>query len=152
MHTERLAGMPEGHARRACPEGAQKGPRRCHGGCRLPGSACNVGRVPFPPPQNPPNLFSPTIIPEEAAGRQGVLEGGGSEEGSPHTKNPPNFFHPKLSPKRQQAGDAAMGCGRGGKEGLPSWGPAHECVFILNGNAVFFMFLIYNSCIRSVYF
>ena len=118
--------MPEGRARGACPEEALKGPRRGYGSRRPAGSAGGGGRVPSPSKKFPQIFFFLKIISEAAAGHQGVLEEG-KEGGTPHKKSR-QFFPPKLSLKRPQA---ARGCWRGGREGLPSWGPAHKCVFII---------------------
>ena len=125
VYTDRTLG---GHARRARPRGLpRRGPKGAPKGPRRPqaGRQCWGGKGCPPPSKKFPQIFFfLKIISEAAAGHQGVLEGG-REGGTPHKKSR-QFFPPKLSLKRPQA---ARGCWRGGREGLPSWGPA--CVFII---------------------
>ena len=118
MHTERLAGGPKGTPKGRAPKGPKRGPEGATAAAGCQEVLAMWGGCLSPSPQNPPNLFSPTIIPEEAAGRQGVLEGGGgSEDGSPHTKNPPIFFTQNYlrsgSKPAKPPGGAGGGVGRG---------------------------------------
>ena len=115
VYLERSAACPStpsGRARRACPEGAPKGPRRGHCGRRPPGGA-EGGEGGHPPKKNfIKTFFSPKNFPE---GRQGVLEGGGKEMGFT-PPNPPNkfslpkIFSPKNLPKGPQRSQAAREC------------------------------------------
>ena len=117
MHTERLAGGPKGTPEGRAPKGPKRGPEgaTAAAGCQ---EVLAMWEGCLPPPENPPNLFSPTIIPEEAAGRQGVLEGGGGVRTVPHTqKIPPIFFTQNYlrsgSKPAKPPGGAGRGVGRG---------------------------------------
>ena len=121
VYTERSAacpGTPAGRARRARPKGVS---RRGYCGRRPPGGAGGRG-VTFPKKNFTKNFFFAKNSPEgaiAAAGRQGVLEGGGRRGG--HPPQPQTSFHQKKLlrhkiPRRGHCGCRPPGGAKGGKE------------------------------------